>query len=399
MKSIDSLLGIPICLFLYLYSNIFSFLKKLFWRKHSQTKGEVRKILVMKYFGMGSIILSVPMFRALRQRFPNASITLLSFEGNREISELLGIADRILTIRTDSILRFFKDFVYILWTIRIERFDLSIDMEFFSKFSLIVSYLSGAPERVGYFVRELWRMGKLMTVKVYYNPYRHMTEVFLALARGVGADTDDFSHVRIRVPERDRRQLDEILGSKGFRKELPLVALNVNAGELSIERRWPSEHFAELARRLQKTYQLQVAFIGIEEDRPYVQGVLQKIDARENVLDLSGVLSLRQLLALFEESILLITNDGGPLHLASLVRTPTIALFGPESPILYAPVGSEATIFYNDLYCSPCLSVYNAKTTECDDNRCMQSITVDEVYESARVKIEGILQRTTKDRF
>jgi ADP-heptose:LPS heptosyltransferase len=233
-----------------------------------------------------------------------------------------------------------------------------------------------------------------MTTKVYYNPYRHMTEVFLALARSVGADTDDLSLVKIKMPPGDKEQLDGILDSNGFQKGLPLVVLNVNAGELSIERRWPKEHFAELAKRLLRKFEIQVVFIGIDEDRPYVQEVLKEIDEKERILNLSGVLSLQQLFALFERSVLLITNDGGPLHLASLVGTPTIALFGPESPTLYAPVGSEIVIFYKDLYCSPCLSVYNSKTTECTNNRCMQSISVDEVYESTTEKIEGILQRT-----
>jgi ADP-heptose:LPS heptosyltransferase len=397
MRAIDSWAGIPICLFLHVVCSISGILKRPFSIFPYRKKREIRKILVMKYLGMGSIILSLPMLRALRAKFPQASITFVTFEKNREICELLNIGDMIFTIRTASFWLFLNDLFLTLWKIRREKFDISIDMEFFSKFSLIVSYLSGAHVRVGYFIREIWRMGNLLTVKVYYNPYRHMTEVFLALARAIGADTDDMGLIEIKIPQERKKELDLILKSKGFTNRFPLIVMNVNAGELSLERRWPSENFLILSNRLLREYPIEIVFIGEEVDRNYIRGVIAQIEKRERVIDLSGSLSIGHLLALFERSILFITNDSGPMHLSSLSSIPTIALFGPESPLLYSPLGKDKTIFYKGLYCSPCLSVYNSKQTDCKDNICMRSISAEEVYEVARKRIEEAILNDRKN--
>jgi len=82
-------------------------------------------------------------------------------------------------------------------------------------------------------------------------------------------------------------------------------------------------------------------------------------------------------------SALFISNDcGGPLHIAAALGTPTVSFYGPETPSLYGPAGDLNTVFYAGTYCSPCLSVYNAKTAMCDgENRCMRNITPSEVLD------------------
>jgi len=93
--------------------------------------------------------------------------------------------------------------------------------------------------------------------------------------------------------------------------------------------------------------------------------------------------SLDELLALHSMSDLLITNDSGPAHFASLVRLPTLVLFGPETPRLYAPLGRSTVCLSAGFACSPCISVYNGKKSPCDDNLCLKAITVGEVYQAA----------------
>jgi hypothetical protein len=95
--------------------------------------------------------------------------------------------------------------------------------------------------------------------------------------------------------------------------------------------------------------------------------------------------SVRELVTLFRHAALLVTNDGGPAQFSALTRVPTVALFGPETPALYAPLGGRAECLHHALPCSPCLTAYNHRRTPCDgDNQCMKRIPPDEVLARAR---------------
>lgn len=87
-------------------------------------------------------------------------------------------------------------------------------------------------------------------------------------------------------------------------------------------------------------------------------------------------------MALFSRCNLLITNDSGPLHLATVVNTPTISFFGPETPFLYGPVGENHKVFFKEISCSPCIRIRDMKTVNCDkDADCLKGIIPTEVIE------------------
>ena len=102
-------------------------------------------------------------------------------------------------------------------------------------------------------------------------------------------------------------------------------------------------------------------------------------------IDLAGYTrSIRELLMLFHASDLLLTNDGGPGHFASLTPIRTRVFFGPETGKLYGPLGPRASIYESGIACSPCLSAYNHRLTFCDgDNQCLKRIAPDPVLADA----------------
>jgi ADP-heptose:LPS heptosyltransferase len=101
--------------------------------------------------------------------------------------------------------------------------------------------------------------------------------------------------------------------------------------------------------------------------------------------NLAGQLSIRSLLEALGAAKLFLTVDSGPLHLAALTDTPTVALFGPETPSLYGSLGSRIRTLYAGVYCSPCLNVYNTKTAPCNGNNiCMQGIGAPDVLSASR---------------
>jgi len=95
---------------------------------------------------------------------------------------------------------------------------------------------------------------------------------------------------------------------------------------------------------------------------------------------------VRELVALLGRAALLVTNDGGPAQFSSLTAVPTVALFGPETPALYGPLGDHASCLHLGLPCSPCLTAYNHRNSPCDgDNQCLKRIAPDAVLAAARV--------------
>ena len=107
-------------------------------------------------------------------------------------------------------------------------------------------------------------------------------------------------------------------------------------------------------------------------------------------IDLTGYTqSIEELLMLLHRASLLITNDGGPGHFAALTAIPTIVFFGPETPVLYKPLGEKVYPFYLSFSCSPCLSAYNHRVSPCDgDNQCLKQILPFHVLAKARELLE-----------
>ena len=128
-----------------------------------------------------------------------------------------------------------------------------------------------------------------------------------------------------------------------------------------------------------------VLLVGAPNESAYVAKICREMpeDVRAKTIDMSGCLDMESFIALLRLSTLFITNDSGPLHIASALGTPTISFFGPETPTLYGPLGKKDMVFFAGLYCSPCLNVYNAKRAMCGgDNHCMKEITPAEVVRS-----------------
>jgi len=382
MKRIDHRFGLIICLGLDFFERAIKLIRGI--KRDSVKILNPKNILITKYFGLGSLLFATPMIRAIRQKFPRSRITLLTFSGNRPLLDLFEDIDDVFELRTENFFIFSKDLFRVLCQIWREKIDIVFDLEFFSKFSTMVAYLSGARVRVGYYMRHMWR-GELLTHQVYYNCYKHISEVFLALARSVGADTDNLNIAPLHLDNQKKKNSWLKLIGYGIKESDRLVSVNVNASELCLERKWPAEDFITLVTLLATKYtDIKFIFIGSRIEKGYVDNIFNQLSPKcRNVINLTGQSRLEDLIVLLGNSLLFIGNDSGPLHLAEALNTPTVSFFGPETPSLYGPRGREHIVFYKGLYCSPCLNIYNVKTAMCGgNNKCMQAITVEEVVDA-----------------
>jgi len=148
-------------------------------------------------------------------------------------------------------------------------------------------------------------------------------------------------------------------------------------------RRWPVERYAQLAKKIIKDG-YSVVLVGSKDDA-WVLPFFQDID----VLNLIGKTSLKQLLPIFDACQLIVTHDTGPLHMATLTKTPILALFGPTYATAVVPlerVSLSALEAIGSVACAPC---YDGKNyANCHDPICMKSHSVEHVFASAK----GLLQ-------
>jgi len=377
MKLIDKYFGWILCTFL---TCVDKFIKLLSEDKIFRSP---QNILVMKFWGMGSILLATPFLKAIRKNFKEANIYFLTLAKNRELVESLNPVDEVITLDIDSgWLKSFASIFSLLYLLKKKKFNIVFDLEFFTRFSAIVSYITGAKERVGFHAWEVWR-GDLHTVKVPFNRYWHMIENFCSLASVVNINQTDYTLAKPWITDEDRSFVHRVLAFHNFTVRDDYICIHAGAGELALERRWPYKNFVELVKDIIKQHNIMVIFIGTKSEYNLIENILQLIE-NNNALNFAGKLNIRQIAYLFENAKLMIGNDSGPLHLASAMETRTISFFGPETPVLYGPRGEGHIVFFKNINCSPCINVHQGKTVKCyrDKPKCMESITVQEVIDA-----------------
>jgi lipopolysaccharide heptosyltransferase II len=386
-RVLDKWLGIPICLLLSLIDR--------FGRRRSP--GTPRAILVILLSEAGSLVCAQPMLRALQARYPDAALHLMVLARNRSFVELLGLIapERIIAVADDSFGALILDSIRAVRRLRAARIDTVIDCELFARVSAIYSYLSGARTRVGFHrqTQEGLYRGSFIDRRVPYNPYAHIAVQFLALAAAIDSDTTPVGKAR-PLPERpqiepiafDRVALDEacdaLHGTFPALSKRPIVFLYAGGGPLPV-RAWPLAHFQALAAALIRDGYA-IGVIGVEADRALNERIVEHC-ASPYCVNLAGyTATVRDLVLLFHRAALLVSNDGGPIHFAALTPVPVLALFGPETPVLYGPLSARAHCLFRRLPCSPCLSAYNHRRSPCDgDNQCLKQVSVAEALEAA----------------
>lgn len=372
---------------LYVGTVVFAILNvvRLMRRERGAPPGaDPERILLVKFWGIGSILLLSPVMRALRRRYPASRIVLLTLARNRGLQPLLTSVDEILTLDLDRAPRVPLALLGVLGAVRERRFDLVIDCEFFAKAAAILTFLSGAPRRIGFHRDERLRE-RLYTAGVPFRHDRHVTRAFAELLGPLGIAADPGDH-RIAPPAAPAAaEADALLASLGIAGEV--VAVNVNASELAYERRWGPEKFAALSRKLADELLVDVLLVGSANEAAYVASVEAEA-AHPRVRSVAGRTSLTGLQALLVRSLLFVSNDSGPLHLAAQSGVPCVALFGPETPDLYGPAGEGHLVFYRRLPCSPCMSVHDMKQVTCAGQvDCLKEIGVDEVMAGIRARL------------
>jgi len=387
-RKVDRIAGSIICRMLSLLSLA---------RKDTSTPPRPQKILVILLSEMGSLALARPMFDHINEKYPQASIFVLLFEQNKEFLNILNVVpeENILTVENASLGKLLTDSLRVVKEMRKIGIDTILDCELFSRISSIYSFLSGAKIRVGFhpYTQEGLFRGDFINRPVLYNPYQHLSHQFITLVEAIEGEAvptvkralpasnpsippmevnkDEITAMSMRV----QKDFHHVVGRK-------IVLLYPSGGLLPI-RAWPLTNFCAVAEDLVRNGYA-VGIIGTKLDNEIAHAILSHCNSPA-CIDLTGYTrTVRELMVLFHLASLLITNDGGPGHFASMTPIPTIIFYGPETPTLYGPLDNKSVTLYTHLSCSPCLTAYNHRNSPCDGNNvCLKSIHPDAVLKKS----------------
>jgi ADP-heptose:LPS heptosyltransferase len=406
LRFLDRYIGIPLCWAFTLARRLESFVRT------KQPLPSPRKILIIKLSEMGSTVLAYPAIAELKERRAGIELFFLVFKQNAAIVEILDLAPagNIITVDHESMGRLLLSGLQAVRRLWRERIDTAIDMDFFSRLTALISFLVCRGNRVGFhrYTNEGLYRGNLLTHRVLYSPHVHTSVAFLALIRTLFEDPNDEPHYRGRIDAKelvlpqyapapnDLKSVWAKLNAAGIREngDPSVILINPNSSDIFPLRKWPLDNFAQLCEKLLKESPSSwLVITGVASERKDAQTIKQRVP-NPRCIDFTGETNFRELLALYSIAKVMVTNDSGPAHFASLLQLPTLVLFGPETPRLYSPMGDKHKDLYADFACSPCVSVYNGKKSPCQENRCLMSISVDEVLKEA-LALQLISSRTS----
>lgn len=328
-----------------------------------------KRILIFKPGPIGDFLHSLPVARALKEKFPDGTITMITSPALADLAEGNPFIDELIYVPSNFFKGDLTGLFAFLVKVRALEADLFVDLKSNVK-SVITGAFSGAGKRFRYKKQRGARDGE-RRLHAIENLFATISPLSVEMA------ADCF---RVYLRREDEEFVDQFMvtlssGEASPRgKEIHLVALNANVSIPNSSRHWPPEYFARLGDRVEKELAAHIILIGGAEDREYCEGVAKLMETRPVIT--AGELTLGQTGALLSRCEVLVSGDTGPMHLAAAVGIKVIALFGSMDERRAGPYGSAHRVLKKDLPCVPC----EEKTCPLQTTQCMKDITVDEVF-------------------
>jgi lipopolysaccharide heptosyltransferase II len=320
------------------------------------------RILIRSSNWLGDAVISVPAVRAIKMGRPDAQITIVAPSKIASMWKLVPEVDAIVSLKHNSLLA----------TIFSIRRQSSFDVAILLPNSLRVAleaWLSGAERRVGYRGHSRrWLLNQIIPESVRRGPLEHQATHYLRIAQEIGAVTSNIQHPTSNIQIAGSSQLST---TNDQRSKIGLCP----GAEYGPAKRWLPERFAEVAAAVAAQSPVQWILVGTPNDAAVGQRIAQAL--RDSCVNRIGQTTLDQLINELRECRLVLTNDTGTMHLASLLGVPTVAIFGSTEPRLTGPLGDRHIVLRHQVECSPCF------LRKCPiDFRCMKAVSVREVTEA-----------------
>jgi len=328
-----------------------------------------RRILVIKLWAMGEAVITLPMIRAIKKKYPRAMIDVLCtprvkdiYTGNKDITFVISKSIPAL------LLQMFSG----------RKYDIVIDCEPYLNASAFLAWKLGR-RRLGFShgIRSV-----LYTDRTKYNDEQHIVHTYIDLVGPLGITEKPERLVPVATSKADEKKINALFKEWGIKPADKLVCINPGAAESSKSRAWPAKRFAKVADALVKEFLAKIVIIGAKSERAEAERVQQAM--HYNAINAVGQTSLKELAALLKRCTLTISNDTGPVHLSPAMGTRTIGLYCPNTPVRWAPYGPGNDFVYKPLFPKPCINTHKGQLPDCRNHKHMSLIKSADVIEKAR---------------
>jgi len=338
---------------------------------------EKGSILVIKLTALGDVILSIPSLRELRKKFPNHKIYLLV---SKDISPLFLSCPYIDEIIVDDRKLQNKGifgFLSLIKKLISIRFDMSIDLQN-NRRSHLIAFLGLIPQRHGFNLKKKFSFllnNKTNPPKEAQSPLKHQLNVLNLI--GINEIEE---RLELWVDAQAKAYVEDLLNKEWVIGAQGLVGINIGASSRWESKCWPEAHIVKLCEQL-KNINMRVILTGTKSDHQVASSIVSSVKDFKPI-NACGKTDIAQLVALISKCSVFITGDSAPLHIASGLGIPLVALFGPTDPARHVQAKNDFIVLKKILKCSPC---YKSK---CGNNICLKTISVQEVFEAVKKLIK-----------
>ena len=353
----------------------------------------MQKFLIINPFGIGDVLFTTPIIRAIKENYPESFIGYWCngrvkdiFENNPYLDKVFALSRGDLKkVWRQSRLKGIKAFLKLFYDIKREHFNLALDFSLDHRYSLLLRLL-GVKRIIGL---DYKKRGRFLTDKIKIDGYndKHVIEYYLDLLKSLNIEIKDKPNIELFISNEEEKWVDDFLKEHRITDEDLLIGIAPAGGESwgkdAWLKHWPVVKFAHLADRIIDNYGANVIILGDKQERDIANKMINIM--RNKPIDLTGKTNLEEFIAIIKDLSLLITNDGGPLHIAVALGVKTVSIFGPVDEKVYGPYppGLNHIVIKKDLACRPCYR--NFRFRDCaNQRRCLEDITVDEVYSAVK---------------
>jgi heptosyltransferase-2 len=339
---------------------------------------KIRKILVVRLDHLGDVVMTRPAIQALWRKYPGVQIDLVVsaenvvlFDDAKEIRNIMPVTGHWfspLALFSHKMRTFFR----ILAEIRNVKYDLAIDFRGDFRHILLM-FLAGIPQRVGYGITG---GGFLLTHEGHYSFEEHQVVLNMALLKAIGMNEAALPEPFTYSGERKRRFWNlygEDLARVGSVKR---IVIHAGAGYPS--KRWPSDRYDELVKRILYSKLGQIVLVGTEAEKEIWRGPTEKSDW---IVDLRGKTRICDLPILYDASQIFVGSDSGPAHIAAAQGIEVVVIYsGTNDHRVWCPWTEHLNLIRQPVDCSPC----EQRLCPLQHHDCMKKITVSQVFDAIK---------------
>lgn len=349
----------------------------------------MKKFLIINPFGIGDVLFTTPVVKAIRRAYPDSHIGYWCNDRARDILKNNPNIDKIFALSRGDLKKIFSQsrlagiskFLSLLHKIKKGKFEICLDFSLDHRYSLI-SKLLGIKKRCGFNYK---KRGRFLTDRIDIDCYaqKHVVEYYCGLLKFIKV-TPETKNLDLYVTSQGKIKAAGLFKKLGINDKGLIIGIAPGAGASWGKdaglKHWPAIKFAQLADKLINELKAQVLILADALEVPITEKIVSAMQNKP--VDLTGKTSLEELIAVINNLEILVTNDGGPLHIAAALGKKTVSFFGPVDPKVYGPYPENERrhiVLSKALGCSPCYR--NFQINPCQRNKeCLKAISMEEAF-------------------